>query len=103
MDSNGYQMPPMQAPPLMNPPPQIFGGYNADPLASINMSDLSQSIFADANLMDESVEAKRRRIARVRTVCAVRLCRPTDERVGLRYVPEEEDQVRWKATCLHAL
>jgi len=63
-DNNGFQMPPqMAAPPLMNPPPQIFGSY--DGLPNLNLPDLSQPIFGDATLMDDSIEAKRRRIARV--------------------------------------
>lgn len=61
-DMNGFQMPNMQAPPLMNPPPQIFGGYGHDGLPPM---DLSQPIFGDGTLLDESNEAKRRRIARV--------------------------------------
>lgn len=61
-DMNGFQMPNMQAPPLMNPPPQIFGAYGHDGLGSI---DLSQPLFGDGTLLDESNEAKRRRIARV--------------------------------------
>ena len=65
MDHNAFQMPQMAAPPLMNPPPQIFGGYSTDGLSSMNMQDLSQPIFGDGSLMDESIEAKRRRIARV--------------------------------------
>jgi hypothetical protein len=66
-NSNGFQMPQISTPPLMNPPPQIFGGYSsADglPMPS-NMVDLSQPIFGDGTLLDESNEAKRRRIARV--------------------------------------
>ncbi len=63
-DSNAFAMPSqMSGPPLMNPSPQIFGGY--DGLTAMNMPDLSQPIFGDATLMDESIEAKRRRIARV--------------------------------------
>ena len=65
-DNNGFQMPNMSAPPLMNPPPQIFGAYTADglPMAA-NLADMSGSIFGDGTLLDESNEAKRRRIARV--------------------------------------
>jgi hypothetical protein len=64
-DNNGFAMP-MSAPPLMNPPPQLFGGY-ADGLPNMNMPDLSQPMYGDTTLMDESIEAKRRRIARVGT------------------------------------
>jgi hypothetical protein len=75
MDHNGFQMPQMAAPPLMNPPPQIFGAYATDGLPNMNMADLSQPIFGDGSLMDgslmdESIEAKRRRIARVGRICA---------------------------------
>lgn len=74
-DHNGYQLPPQQmgAPPMMNaPPPQVF--YSAaDGLPIMNnMPDMSQQQYMgdgglhdDAGLMDESMEAKRRRIARV--------------------------------------
>ena len=56
-----FQMPSsMQPPQLMNPPPQIFGGYNGLPEL-----DLSAQMFGDSGLLDDSVEAKRRRIARV--------------------------------------
>jgi hypothetical protein len=65
-DHKGFQMPQMAAPPLMNPPPQIFGAYSVDGLSNMNLPDLSQQpIFGDGTLMDESLEAKRRRIARV--------------------------------------
>jgi hypothetical protein len=65
-DIKGFQMP---APQLMNhnPPPQIFGGYTADGLPlNAGLGDLSGQLFGDpATLMDDSNEAKRRRIARV--------------------------------------
>jgi len=63
-DINGFQMP---APQLMNhnPPPQIFGAFNPD-LPLNGGLDLSGQLFGDpATLMDDSNEAKRRRIARV--------------------------------------
>ncbi|KAH8794799.1 fungal-specific transcription factor domain-containing protein [Hyaloscypha finlandica] len=69
MDHNGFQMPQMAAPPLMNPPPPIFGAYSADGLPNMNMQDLSQPLFGDGSLMDESIEAKRRRIARACDMC----------------------------------
>lgn len=80
-DNNGYAMPPPHQqqmggqmpggvggapPPVYNPPPQIFGGgYGADGLPNLGIPDLSQTFLPDATLMDESIEAKRRRIARV--------------------------------------
>ena len=82
-DHNGFQMPQMAAPPLMNPPPQIFGAYSTDGLQNMNMADLSQPIFGDGSLMDESIEAKRRRIARVGFVRAAYLVRHTDDIIGL--------------------
>jgi hypothetical protein len=65
-DNNGFQMPPISAPPMMNPPPQIFGAYSADGLPMpANLPDLTGPMFTDGTLLDESNEAKRRRIARV--------------------------------------
>lgn len=69
---NGYAMPPQgmpAPPPVYNPPPQIFGGYATDGLPNMNMPDLGQNLFPDATLMDESIEAKRRRIARACDMC----------------------------------
>jgi len=64
LDGNGFQLP--QAPPLMNPPPQIFGNYGLDgsPMAA-NLPDMTGPMFTDGTLLDESNEAKRKRIARV--------------------------------------
>ena len=59
-------MPQISAPPILNPPPQIFGAYNADGLPISALPDLNGPIFGDGTLLDESNEAKRRRIARVR-------------------------------------
>lgn len=62
-DPNVFQAP---SPPLMNPPPQIFGAYGPDgrPIPA-NLPDMTGPMFTDGMLMDESNEAKRRRIARV--------------------------------------
>jgi hypothetical protein len=50
----------------MNPPPQIFGNYSADGLPRpANLPDMTGPLFSDGTLLDESNEAKRRRIARV--------------------------------------
>ncbi|KAH6684318.1 fungal-specific transcription factor domain-containing protein [Halenospora varia] len=69
LDNNGF-MPQISAPPLMNPPPQIFGAYTTDGLPlQPNMPDMSQPIFGDGTLLDESNEAKRRRIARACDMC----------------------------------
>ena len=89
-DYNGMQMPQMAGPPpMMNPPPQIFGGgggaYDGLP---INMADLSQPLYGDGGLMDESIEAKRRRIARVSdaTILSRTWSGRADGNAGLRYV-----------------
>ncbi|KAI9646677.1 hypothetical protein NHQ30_004674 [Ciborinia camelliae] len=63
---NDAFMPQISPPSLMNPPPQIFGAYTADGLPiSPALPDLNGTIFGDGTLLDESNEAKRRRIARV--------------------------------------
>jgi hypothetical protein len=59
-------MPSSIAPPMMNPPPQIFGAYSTDGLPmQANLPDLTGPMFIDGTQLDESNEAKRRRIARV--------------------------------------
>lgn len=63
----GFRLPPISAPPLVNQPPQIFGGYSEHgmPLHGLP-ADLTAHMFGDPNsLMDDANEAKRRRIARV--------------------------------------
>ncbi|CZT50259.1 related to transcriptional activator Mut3p [Rhynchosporium secalis] len=71
MDHNGYQMPQQMAapPPMMNPPPQMYTGYHDALPPNMNMGDMSQQYMGDAGLMDESLEAKRRRIARACDMC----------------------------------
>ncbi|KAK0626710.1 fungal-specific transcription factor domain-containing protein [Immersiella caudata] len=66
----GFQMP-MTAPPLMNQPPQIFGGYTEHGMPLHQMPpDLSVAqMFGDHGLLDDSQEAKRRRIARACDMC----------------------------------
>ncbi len=63
----GFRLPPISAPPLMNPPPQIFGGYSEHGMPLHQLPpDLAAHMFGDPNsLMDDANEAKRRRIARV--------------------------------------
>jgi len=65
--NHGFNMPP---PPLMNPPPQIFGAYdnNGMPMPA-SLPDLPGPMFTDGTLLDESNEAKRRRIARACDMC----------------------------------
>lgn len=58
---------PMPASQLMNhqQPPQIFGAYSSG-LQNMDMSDMANQMFGDpSSLLDDSNEAKRRRIARV--------------------------------------
>jgi len=94
----GFQMP-MTAPPLMNQPPQIFGGYAEHGMPLHQMPpDLSVAqMFGDHGLLDDSQEAKRRRIARVSGLVT---CQPSLKEysvadalvsTGLRYVQEEKD------------
>lgn len=65
MDHMGFQIPGMAPPPLMNQPPQIFGTYGPDGLSQM-APDFASHMFPDSHLlMEDSNEAKRRRIARV--------------------------------------
>ncbi len=68
MDHMGFQMPAMGRPPLLNPPPQIFGGYSHDGMPMSHLPpELAAQMFPDhTTLLDDANEAKRRRIARVR-------------------------------------
>lgn len=64
----GFQIPQMAPPPLLNQPPQIFGGYGGMPdgLPMQHLPpDMTAHMFGDPTLLDEANEAKRRRIARV--------------------------------------
>ena len=79
-NGNGGFLGSMQPPPMMNPPPQIFGAYDHDGLPmGANMVGMDGgNYFGDGmTTMDESSEAKRRRIARV---CCFR--HSGSERVG---------------------
>lgn len=65
-DTTGFQMSPVPVPPLMNPPPQIFGAYGPDGMPTpAEFPDMTGPMFTDGVLLDESNEAKRRRIAKV--------------------------------------
>ncbi len=67
MDHMGFQIPGMAPPPLMNQPPQIFGTYAPEGLPQMPPPDFASHMFPDSHmLMEDSNEAKRRRIARVR-------------------------------------
>ena len=111
MDHNmhsGFQMP-LPPPPLMNPPPQIFGGYNEHGLSMAQLPPdlLAAQMFGDHGLLEDTNEAKRRRIARVsRSGDGMRqggMALTRTLPAGMRYVQEEEDQVRWQVAGLHAL
>lgn len=66
----GFQIPAMAQSTLMNQPPQIFGTHAYDGMRMQNLSpELTAQMFGDSTmLLDDSNEAKRRRIARVSPV-----------------------------------
>ncbi|KAJ4268349.1 hypothetical protein NW762_002412 [Fusarium torreyae] len=66
MDHMGFQVPGM-APPVMNQPPQIFGGYDGLPQLP---PEVAAQMFSDsAMLLDDANDPKRRRIARACDMC----------------------------------
>ena len=72
MNHMNFQMPGGMAPPppVNHAPPQIFGSYGPDGLPQVQQlaPELAAQMFPDSNLLfDESQDAKRRRIARVRS------------------------------------
>lgn len=72
MDRMGFQMPHMaNGPPMMNPPPQIFGGYAPDGMTMQHLPpELAAQMFSDhSTLLDDTNEAKRRRISRACDMC----------------------------------
>ncbi|KAF4594985.1 fungal specific transcription factor [Ophiocordyceps camponoti-floridani] len=69
MDNMAFQIPGMAPPPVMNQPPQIFGSYGPEGMSHM-ASDFASHMFPDAHLMMEDTnEAKRRRIARACDMC----------------------------------
>jgi hypothetical protein len=84
MDHMQFQMPPMGPQTLINPPPQIFGAYTQDGMPVAHLPpELAAQMFPDpASLLDDANEAKRRRIARVRTFRRGALCRRLRSRKG---------------------
>ncbi|RDA83361.1 hypothetical protein CP532_3718 [Ophiocordyceps camponoti-leonardi (nom. inval.)] len=69
MDHMSFQIPGMAPPPVMNQPPQIFGPYGHEGMPHM-ASDFASHMFPDAHLlMEDSNEAKRRRIARACDMC----------------------------------
>ena len=99
-DSYGFDM----SSNYMSQPPQIFGAYHPDgsPVPPV----LSGSIFGDSNeqgSVDEN-DPKRRRIARVSEKGPANIrSRVLTSYIGLRYVPEKENQVRWEAPIMFTL
>lgn len=86
-------------PPLRNPPPQVFGSFAPD--ASPVSNSYAQQLYADdpnSYSQDdptgdsEQGDAKRRRIARVSWMGKCGRTELTGG-LGVRYVPQEEDQV----------
>ncbi|KAL7823283.1 N-terminal binuclear Zn cluster-containing protein [Trichoderma gracile] len=73
MDRMGmFQAPPLGPPPLTHQPPQIFGSFLPDGLPSVQQlpPDLAAHMFPDSSLLlDDSNDAKRRRIARACDQC----------------------------------
>ena len=63
---SGFQMP-IPPPPLLNQPPQIFGGYTEHglPIPQLPPDLMAAQMFGDHGLLEDTNEAKRRRIARV--------------------------------------
>lgn len=66
---SGFQMP-IPPPPLINPPPQIFGGAagygeHGIPMPQFPPDLITAQMFGDHGLLEDTTEAKRRRIARV--------------------------------------
>ena len=98
---NGSHDPPQ----VTNPPPQFFGenGTQASPtLANFDFNDGQETQDQDGG-HDEN-DPKRRRIARV-CACSIAKARTTvlTFMVGLRYVPKEEDKVRWENASMLSL
>lgn len=69
MEHMGFQMGHMG-----HPPPRIFGGFTSDgrPLQHLP-PDLTAQMFDHPILLDDAAEAKRRRIARVSSLCLATL------------------------------
>lgn len=65
LDGGFHMGPPIAPPPLINQPPQIFGGYTQDGIPIQHLPpEIAAQMFPDT-LLDDANEAKRRRIARV--------------------------------------
>lgn len=69
MDHMNFQIPGGMPRPMNHPPPQVFGSYGPDGLPQVQHlpPEVAAQMFPDSHLLfDESQDAKRRRIARVR-------------------------------------
>ncbi|KAM0484690.1 hypothetical protein ACHAP7_003252 [Fusarium lateritium] len=66
MDHMGFQVPGM-VPPVMNQPPQVFGGYDGLPQLP---PEIAAQMFSDSAMMlEDANDPKRRRIARACDMC----------------------------------
>ncbi|KAL2259348.1 hypothetical protein VTK26DRAFT_6997 [Humicola hyalothermophila] len=67
---SGFQMP-IPPPPLLNQPPRIFGGYTDHglPIPQLPPDLMAAQMFGDHGLLEDTTEAKRRRIARACDMC----------------------------------
>lgn len=80
-------MPPLGQQPLTNQQSQIFGSFLADDLPNMQplMPDMTGQVFPDNLLLDDSLDGKRRRIARVGLLHACRTI------YVLRWLPPSPD------------
>jgi ribosomal protein L29 len=92
-DGMGFDMKSM----MMNQQSQLYGNYSNDGQVA-GMSGGSMYDDSALGAGEETNDAKRRRIARVRTTHSLYMCishvNKASWAIGLRHVPEEEDQVR---------
>ena len=58
---------PITPPPLLNQPPQIFGGYTEHgiPIPQLPPDLITAQMFGNPGFLEDNIESKRRRIARV--------------------------------------
>lgn len=96
---------------MNNPPPQFFGGFGADNMQHLP-PDIASQMFDSHMFFEDPHDAKRRRIARVRDgregrggiyTRELRLLTCWFHHSGVRYVSQEEDQVRWQDAVVHAV
>ncbi|KXJ92683.1 fungal-specific transcription factor domain-containing protein [Microdochium bolleyi] len=68
MNAGSFHIPGMAPPPLINQPPQIFGGYGHDGMP-LMPPDIAAQLGFDPSLFDDVNDPKRRRIARACDMC----------------------------------